>query len=156
MIRQEPYAPVRARRHIESCREWRARVRFVTLVRRLVLTVCGLALCAADALAVQPGIAPTIVVLPLERFGGIPAKPSAKVHAPKPMPARTMRRKRKGVRKTGARHPDIYYRWSTEQLMLGGVNPSGIGKEAASAGGKLATDSAARARQKPRRLHQPS
>ncbi|MEX3933439.1 hypothetical protein AB4Y32_16805 [Paraburkholderia phymatum] len=152
MIRQEPYAHARARRQIERCHEWRTRVRVVTLVRRLTLTVCGLALCAADVLAVQPGLEPTIVAVPLETSSGIAAKPSAKVHAQKPKRARTIRHKRK----TGGRHPDIYYRWSTEQLMLGGVNPSGIGKEAAGAGGKLATDSAARARQKPRRLHQSS
>ncbi|WP_090867424.1 hypothetical protein [Paraburkholderia diazotrophica] len=131
-------------------------MRLITLVRRLALTACGLALCAADVLAVQHGPEPTIVVLPLESLTGAPAKPAAKVHAPKPMPARTMRRKRKAVRKTGAHRPNVYYHWSSEQLMLGGVNPSGIGKEAAGASGKPVTDSAARARQKPRRVHRPS
>ncbi|MEM5387195.1 hypothetical protein VSR68_26860 [Paraburkholderia phymatum] len=131
-------------------------MRLVTLVGRLALAISGLALCAADVLAVQPGPESTIVVLPLETFAGVPAKPAAKVHAPKPMPARTIRRKHHAGRRTGARRPNIYYRWSSEQLMLGGVNPSGIGKEAGGASGKPATDSAARARQKPRRLHQSS
>ncbi|MPW16430.1 hypothetical protein GCT13_05660 [Paraburkholderia sp. CNPSo 3157] len=156
MIGQKSYARARARRHIERCHKWRARVHLATLVRRLALTVCGLALCAADVLAVQPGLEPTIVVLSLENFSGVSAKPTAKVYAPKPMPERAIRRKHKAVRKTGARRPNVYYRWSTEQLMLGGVNPSGIGKEVAGSGGKLVTDSAARARQKPRRLHHSS
>ncbi|MEM5437564.1 hypothetical protein [Paraburkholderia diazotrophica] len=118
---------------------------------------CVLALYAADVSAVQSRPESTIVVLPLESLTGVSAKHATQVYAPKPMPARTARHKRRAGHKTGARRrPEMYYRWSTEQLMLGGVNPSGIGTEAAGASQRPATDSAARARQKPRPLHRSS
>jgi hypothetical protein len=42
---------------------------------------------------------------------------------------------KKHHRHKAKRRPDVMYRWSDEQLMLGGVNPASIGKES-DAGGK--------------------
>lgn len=153
MIRQKSHAHTRAARHTDGSNERRVRLLLVTLVRRIALTVSALALCPANAFAVQPSPDPTIIVLPLESFNSGPVKPSAKDHASRPATARTKRRKGKAARRTGARRSNLYYRWSAEQLMLGGVNPSRIGNEASGASAKLATTSATRFRQKPRRLH---
>ena len=50
------------------------------------------------------------------------------------------------------RHTDVFYRWSTEQLMLGGVDPAQIGKGGGVGGvsNKPTSENAASARQKPR------
>lgn len=124
------------------------RIRLLTLVRQLTLTVCGLALCAADTFAAQPDAGPPILVLPLENFTNVPAKPAA----PKQTPPRKKRRKRKAAGK-GTRNSNLYYHWSAQQLMSGGVNPPRTGKTAAGASSKPATGKAARSRQKPRALH---
>jgi hypothetical protein len=48
--------------------------------------------------------------------------PPLKARATGPQPPRKIRRKKKIPRRS-----DVFYRWSAEQLMLGGVNPSRIG-----------------------------
>lgn len=55
----------------------------------------------------------------------------------------TPARRRTRHKNKATRRPDIFYRWSADQLMLGGVNPSQIGKSADDAIGKAASESAA-------------
>ncbi|MBN3757644.1 hypothetical protein G3N95_32290 [Paraburkholderia sp. Tr-20389] len=74
-------------------------------------------------------------------------QPNARpLHAPKAQvktapPPRKPRRKKKAVR-----HPDVFYRWSAEQLMFGGVNPSRVGKDTDDITGRTASKSAASSR----------
>jgi hypothetical protein len=53
-------------------------------------------------------------------------------------PHRKTRRKNKT-----ARHPNVFYRWSAEQLILGGVNPSRIGQSTTDTPARPASKSAA-------------
>jgi hypothetical protein len=57
--------------------------------------------------------------------------------------AKTTQARRKARRKNKTlRHPNVFYRWSAEQLMLGGVNPSRIGKGPDDANEKASSKSA--------------
>ena len=66
-------------------------------------------------------------------------KPKADKKASKP--SRKTHRKSKAARRS-----DVFYRWSDEQLMLGGVSPSQIGKRDEDANGKQASKGAASAK----------
>ncbi|CAG9271823.1 hypothetical protein PCAR4_930022 [Paraburkholderia caribensis] len=66
-------------------------------------------------------------------------KPKANAKASKPS--------RKTHRKTkAARRSEVFYRWSDEQLMLGGISPSRIGKHGDDANGKQTSEGAASAK----------
>jgi hypothetical protein len=72
---------------------------------------------------------------------------TAKPHTIAPKAARKTHRKARTPR-----HTDVFYRWSTEQLMLGGIDPAQIGKvgDVRGVGSKRTSENAASARQKPR------
>jgi hypothetical protein len=52
-----------------------------------------------------------------------------------------------------AKRPHLFYDWSAEQLMLGGVNPSDLGGNAKNGNADLTAGNTAASRQAPHTLH---
>ncbi|CAD6546190.1 hypothetical protein ACFQ3P_05415 [Paraburkholderia sabiae] len=108
---------------------------------RTVIATCIVALGVSGAFAARLSketrgaalLSPRAVIKPITR-----PLATMKAQARSAPPRRKTRRKNKTTRR-----PDIFYRWSADQLMLGGVNPSRIGKSADDAIGKAASESAA-------------
>ncbi|WP_148654355.1 hypothetical protein [Paraburkholderia caribensis] len=104
------------------------------------MATCIVAWCASDAFA-APRKPDTLVA---DSAAHRPAtqtlkKPKAAPKASKP--SHKTHRKAKA-----ARRPDVFYRWSDEELMLGGVSPSQIGKRDEVANGKQTSKGAAPAK----------
>jgi len=104
------------------------------------MATCIVAWCASDAFAAQ--LKPDTLLA--ESAAHRPTtqtlkKPKAAQKASKP--SHKTRRRAKA-----ARRPDVFYRWSDEQLMMGGVSPSQIGKRDVVANGKQTSKGAASAK----------
>ncbi|BCG00161.1 hypothetical protein PPGU19_047290 [Paraburkholderia sp. PGU19] len=107
------------------------------VARHVAFAACIVAWCASDALAARrkpealvadsAARSPATQALKKPKAGKKLVKASRKTH-----------RKAKA-----ARRPDVFYRWSDEQLMLGGVSPSQIGKRDGDAYGKQTSKGAA-------------
>ncbi|MBP0589615.1 hypothetical protein J8I87_07760 [Paraburkholderia sp. LEh10] len=140
MIRATSHLHARSMRRI---RRWLDSRRFRLSV---VMAGCTLIPFSADAFAAHSDLKPRIIV-PVPTSAVIALRKPSAEGSTKPKSRPAAHRNRRKSKKT--RRPDIFYRWSAEQLMLGGVNPSQIGKEASGVNGKSVNGSAASNRQKP-------
>jgi hypothetical protein len=116
------------------------RKKISVVARHVAVAACIVAWCASDAFAARR----TPEALETDSAARSPAthalkKPKVDKKASKP--SRKTHRKSKA-----ARRPDMFYRWSDEQLMLGGVSPSQIGKRDEDANGKQTSKGAASAK----------
>jgi hypothetical protein len=108
------------------------------VARHVALAAWFVAWCASDASAArrQPE-APVSGSAPSQSLD----KPKAKANAKASKPSRKTHRKTKAARRS-----EVFYRWSDEQLMLGGISPSRIGKHGNDANGKQTSEGAASAK----------
>lgn len=108
------------------------------VARHVAFAACFVAWCTSDASAArrQPE-APVSGSAASQSLD----KPKAKANAKASKPSRKSHRKTKAARRS-----EVFYRWSDEQLMLGGISPSQIGKRADDANGKQTGKAAASAK----------
>jgi hypothetical protein len=118
-----------------------ARPKKISVVaRHVAVAACIVAWCASDAFAARR----TPEALETDSAARSPA-----THALKNPKAdkKASKASRKNHRKSkAARRSDVFYRWSDEQLTLGGVSPSQIGKRDEDANGKQTSKGAASAK----------
>ena len=116
------------------------RKKISVVARHVAVAACIVAWCASDAFAARRK--PDALVADSAARG--PATQAVR----KPKADKTVSKSpRKTHRKAkAARRPDVFYRWSDEQLMLGGVSPSQIGKRDEDANGKQTSNGAASAK----------
>ncbi|WP_143036501.1 hypothetical protein [Paraburkholderia steynii] len=118
-----------------------ARLKKISVVARYVaVAACIVAWCASDAFAARRK--PEALV-----SDNAARSPSTQALKKPKASKKLVKAPRKTHRKAkAARRPDVFYRWSYEQLMLGGVSPSQIGKRGEDANGKQTSKGAASAK----------